>query len=232
MSGGWQRRLLTELAFVVVLGTPVVLFLLIASPRVQAVKLLKQLNSLQINRSSFHQAQALAGQFGRQAACVGDNCLFQFQNAWLHRLHLAPLTEFTVMLVRGGVPSDPGGGSLRAVDISLLVDTAQKDGAIASALVFERAGAQGDPAFQASVTIASDGHAGRTVVIMTPQASAREKARARAFNLRCLTRLGGCHSSRDLLPGVWNGARRVEQVQSTPEVNSHATTWAMLSARN
>lgn len=232
MSAGWRRRLAREAAFVVLLCTPVILFVLIASPRSQAVKLLRQLSTIQVNRSHFQQAQALATQFGGQAACVGDNCLFQFQNAWLHRLHLAPLTEFTVMLVRGGAASDPGGGSIRAVDIAMLVNAPDQDGPIASALVFERAGAQGDAPFQASITIASDGHPGRTVVIMTPQASAREKMRARAFNLRCLTRLGGCKTSRDLLPGVWNGARRIERVQSGAESSSQAAIWPTFSARN
>ncbi|MGH7914609.1 MAG: hypothetical protein ACREPW_08170 [Candidatus Binataceae bacterium] len=218
--------------FVVLLGTPIALFLLIASPRASAVKLLKQLNSIRVNRTHFQQAERLAAQFGGQAACVGDNCLFQFQNLWLHRLHLAPLTEFTVMLVRGGSPSDPGGGSIGAVDMAMLVNAPAQAGPIASALVFERAGGRSDTPYQASVTIASDGHAGRTVVVMTPAASAREKARARAFNLRCLTRLGGCKSSRDLLPGVWSGARRIERVQAGAPASMYSATWRTSAARN
>lgn len=232
MNAAWKRRLAQELAFIVLLGTPIGLFLLIASPRARAVKLLRQMSAIQLNRTHFQQAQTLAAQFGGQAACVGDNCLFQFQNVWLHRLHLAPLTEFTVMLVRGGSASDPGGGSIGAVDMAMLVSAPEPAGPIASALVFERAGGRGDTPFQASVTIASDGHAGRTVVVMTPAASPRERARARDFNLRCLTRLGGCKSSRELLPGVWNGARRIERVQAGWPARMYSAARLTSSARN
>lgn len=212
MRPGWQRRLLRELAFVVVLGTPLLLFFLIASPRANAVKLLRDLNAVQVNRTHFHQVETLAAGFGSQAACVGDNCLFQFQNLWLHRLHLAPLTEFTVMVERGGAPTDPGGGEVRAIDMAMLVRSAPEGGSVTSALVFDRGDEPGGPPYQASVVIGRDGRPGRTVVLLSPHASARQRARARAFNLRCLTRIGGCATSRDLLPGVWQGARQIESV--------------------
>ncbi|HXE31945.1 MAG TPA: hypothetical protein VN515_09115 [Terriglobales bacterium] len=234
-----SRRLLRELAYVVVLGTPVLLFFLVAAPRSNAVRFLKQLNRIQVNQTHFQQVEQLAGQFGSYAACMGDNCLFQFQNQWLHLLHLAPSTQFSVMMQRGGSPSDPGGGTVGTLDMAMLVSRDDAGGgAIASALVFERA--HGDPRdpYQASITFGSDGRPGRTVVTLAPGSSPRQRSRARAFNLQCLTRLGGCKNSRDLLPSVWQGARRIESVglyAPAPSPGAAArrlTAWSTFGAVN
>lgn len=205
-----HQRLLRELAYVVVLGAPLALFFLVAMPRANAAKLLKGLGAVQVSHTHFAQVEQLAAQFGSHAACVGNNCLFQFQNQWMHWLHLAPLTEFSVMVQRQGSPGDPGGGEVGALDMAMLVNSSVGDGgAIASAVVFERSAGG---AYDASITFGADGKPGRTVVTMAPGVSPRQRARARAFNLACLTRIGGCRTSRDLLPGVWQGARRIQSV--------------------
>ena len=213
MSLSFRHRLLREFAYVFVLGTPVVLFFLIAMPRSNAVKLLRQLRTVQVDHTHFQQVERLASSFGHYAACVGNNCLFQFQNQWMHRLHLAPLTEFTVMVQRGGDPESPGGGEVGAIDMAMLVSHDDPPGgAIASALVFDHAEVNADGPYQASIVLETDGRPLRTVVRLSPGVSARQRLRARAFNLRCLTRIGGCTTSRELLPTIWGGARRLQSV--------------------
>ncbi|MGH9418044.1 MAG: hypothetical protein ACRD01_15595 [Terriglobales bacterium] len=217
----WRRRLARELAYIVILGTPVLLFFLIAQPRSQAGRLLKELNAIEVSRTHFRQVERLATQYGGNAACVADNCLFQFQNAWMNRLHLAPLTEFSVMIERSGSPSDAGGGGIRAIDMAMLVSRRDPgdwpgSGTIASALVFDRGGFSGERPFQASITFGVNGVPGRTVVRIAPKATPSQRARARAFNLRCLTRIGGCNSSRELLPGIWSGAERIQEALAAP----------------
>lgn len=210
-----RRRLLRELAYIVILGTPLVALVLIFAPRNDAGRLLRSLRTIRVAHTHFQQVEQLAVQFGSSAACLGDNCLFQFQNLWLSRLHLAPVTEFSVMLRRSGSPGDPGGGTVGSLDMAMLVVRAPGDSAaIASALVFERSERQPGGPFQASVLIDPSGIPGRTVVRIAPGATALQRSQARAFNLRCLTRLGGCTSSRQLLPEVWSEARRVQSARN------------------
>ena len=211
-----RHKVLRELAYILILGTPVALFFLVAMPRSNAVKLLKDLDRVQVERTHFDQVEQLARRFPGYAACVGDNCLFQFENLWLHRLHLAPLTEFTVMVQRGGDAEAPGGGQVEAIDMAMLVShgfagDGDGSGAIASALVFDHAALMpGGPPYEASIRLQANGRPDRTVVRLSPGASAGERRRAREFNLRCLTRLGGCRNSHQLLPQIWNGAQRIQ----------------------
>ncbi len=216
-----RRRLLRELAFVLVLGAPLVLLVLIFAPRNDAGRLLRSLSPVRVAQTPFDRIERLATQFGASGACVGDECLFQFQNTWLYRLHLAPVTQFSVLLRRHGSPGDPGGGTVGSLDFSMLVVRSPGVGdAIASALVFERAGPQPGGPFQVSVLINHRGVPGRTIVRLASGATALQRRAARAFNLRCLTRLGGCTSSRQLLPEVWRGARRIQSVRGPAPASS------------
>ncbi|HXR98463.1 MAG TPA: hypothetical protein VN709_11540 [Terriglobales bacterium] len=209
-----RNRLLRELAYIVVLGTPLVLYFLIAMPRSNAVRLTKSLETMAVNRTKFNDIEHLAAQFHGYAACVGDNCLFEFQNSWLHRLHLAPMTEFSVMVQRVGRASDPGGGEVGAIDMAMLISRdsgfRSGEGAIASAIVFDRGEIGPSGPYTASIDIGMDGRPDRTVVTLSPGATARQRRGARAFDLQCLTRIGGCKDSHQILPQVWNGARRIE----------------------
>ena len=209
----FRRRWLWEIALALLLAAPLALWLLILAPRSNALKLLQRLDQIQVSRTSFNQVQRLASQFGGDAACVGDNCLFEFQNVWLYRLHLAPITEFSVMMQRGGSPADPGGGRVAVIDMAMLVSRDFNGrGTIASALVFDHDRGVGGP-FQASITFTADGRPDRTVVQISPAATASQRGQARNFNLQCLTRIGGCRDSHQLLPDVWNGARHLDDVQ-------------------
>ncbi|MGH9486601.1 MAG: hypothetical protein ACRD04_03315 [Terriglobales bacterium] len=211
MKSSWKLRLLRELAFVVIIGTPVLLFFLVMSPRSHATRLLRQLRAVEVSQTQFEKVQTLAQHYGSSAACVGDNCLFQFQNAWLHWLRLAPMTEFSVMVRRHGEATDAGGGHVGAIDMAMLVSRNwDQGGAIASALVFDQMDEQGLPPYEASIVFGADGQPGRTVVRMTPRASRGLRRSAREFNLGCLTRIGGCRNSHQLLPNVWRGARRIQ----------------------
>lgn len=223
MSTPLRYRLLRELAYVIILGTPVVLFFLVATPRSHAVKLLKALSPVHVSQTTFNQVEQMAASYGDYAACVGDNCLFQFQNEWLHRLHLAPRTEFSVMMQREGSASDPGGGKVGAIDMAMLVSNDfDRGGAIASALVFDRSEVGPEGAYDASITFQADGRPDRTVVMLSPRSSARQRVRAREFDLRCLTRIGGCKTSRDLLPTVWENAHRIQSVGLRPIIERSA----------
>ena len=220
----WRRWVLRELIYVVVLGTPIALFFLVAIPRADAARLLKELNQVRVRSTSFNRVEKMAAQFGGNAACVGDNCLFEFQNVWLHRLHLAPLTEFSVMLRRGGSALDPGGGTVAAMDMAMLVTRDfHQGGTIASALVFERSRPGPNGPYQASIVIGANGQPNRTIVQLSPASTAVQRKQARAFNLQCLTQLGGCKTSRQLLPGVWRGARRLEDVYAPPAAGSSSS---------
>lgn len=208
-----------ELAFVVIIGTPVLLFFLVMAPRSHAARLLGQLRAVQVEHTPFHAIEGLAQEYGNSAACVGDNCLFQFQNAWLHWLRLAPRTEFSVMIRREGSGREAGGGVVGSMDMAMLVSAnayTNAGGPIASAMVFDHMDADGLPPYDAAITFGSDGKPGRTVVRLSPRASAGEQRRAREFNLGCLTRIGGCRTSRELLPSVWRGVRRIQTVASKP----------------
>ena len=220
MKQGWRRRIAIELAWLVVIGTPVLLFFLITIPRSHAARLLRELKDVQVSQTQFRAVEALAQQYGDDAACVADNCLFQFQNTWLHRLRLAPRTEFTVMVRRHLNPGDTGGGQVGILDLAMLVSpNGDGGGAIASALVFEHMTGDGAP-WNASITLDPGGRAVRTVVELSPQASLGHRREARSFNLACLTKLGGCKSSRELLRGVWDSARRIQSASK----NSAAST--------
>ncbi|MGH9475208.1 MAG: hypothetical protein ACRD1C_02625 [Terriglobales bacterium] len=224
MPNRWSIRLLKELAFVVIIGTPVLLFFLVMSPRSHATRLLRQLRVVEVNRTSFHQVEALAAQYSPAAACVGDNCLFQFQNLWLHWLRLAPRTEFTVMLRRAGSSDDPGGGRVGVLDMAMLVsqDMSATNAAndIASALMFDEMSEQGVPSYRATINFNNGGQPGRTVVRLSPRAKASQRRQARGFNLSCLTRIGGCRTSRQLLPTVWQGAQRIQSASKRSATTS------------
>ncbi len=233
MKPRWSTRLLRELAFIVIIGTPVLLFFLVMAPRSHAAHLLRQLRTVQVEQTRFTAIEALARAYGDSAACVGDNCLFQFQNAWLHWLRLAPHTEFSVMIRREGGASDPGGGVVGSMDMAMLVSPntyTNRGGAIASAMVFDHMDADGLPPYDAAITFDSKGQPGRTVVRMSPRASAGEQRRAHEFNLGCLTRIGGCRTSRQLLPAVWRGVRRIQTVRLAPPLRGAAPRASRWSA--
>ena len=50
VTSSLQRRLLRELAYIIVFGTPLVLFFLIAMPRSNAARLTKSLEPVAVNR--------------------------------------------------------------------------------------------------------------------------------------------------------------------------------------
>jgi hypothetical protein len=221
MATSSRRRLMRGVVLAVVVGAGVWWLLLVFAPRSNAGRLLRGLRSVHVARTHFDRVERLATQFGSSGACVGGNCLFQFQNTALHWLHLAPVTQFSVLLRRSGSPGDPGGGTVGSIDWAMLVIRTPGVGApVASALVFERSRIPPGGPFQASILMDARGIPGRTVVRLAPGATARQRRQARAFNLRCLTRLGGCTSSRELLPSVWNDAQRIQSAANTGSSSS------------
>ncbi len=49
----------------------------------------------------------------------------------------------------------------------------------------------------------------QAMVLLTPQATPSERKAAFAFNLNCLSKLGGCKDSKDLLPSAWRANKPV-----------------------
>ena len=48
----------------------------------------------------------------------------------------------------------------------------------------------------------------RAFVTLSPESSAKEREAAFAFNLNCLSKIGGCKDSRELNPRVWENAEQ------------------------
>lgn len=198
---------------VVALGALIALILLVTMPRAEAARAQVALQAMTVGQTHFQGVEQLAQEFGGNALCVGDNCVFQFRNRWLHWLHLAPLTQFSVKVHRQGSAWDPGGGSVGAMDWAMLVNRDPLgSGIVASALVFERTGAAADP-FRVNAVMGTGGRPRRTTVMLAPNASPTQRAQAVAFNLRCLTRIGGCRASSELLPDA--PARQVQASASS-----------------
>jgi len=63
MASPLRQRLLKEIAFVLIVGVPVLLFFLATRPRANASRLLKQLHSVEVGTTPFRTVEALAQRF-------------------------------------------------------------------------------------------------------------------------------------------------------------------------
>lgn len=179
----------------------------IEQPREQAAKLLQQLQALQIGQSPYSQVEQLVAGYGNQSHCYEDDCSVTFNNAWMHRLGLAPVTQMQVMLHRSE-------SRLSGINLAMMVaGTSLQQPPRAAAMVFDRPQQGSAPSWRAVITEDARGRPVKTFVQMSTQATVEQRTAAFDFNLACLTQRGGCQTSRDLLPGVWQGVSRIEWVQ-------------------
>src|SRR5579863_6753455 len=121
--------------------------------------------------------------------CVADKCdyTFAFKNTWLSRLRLAPFTDFAAEIkVRNGQ------AAMRIVDY---VCKRGDSGFIASVVDDSTGELRGG--FPASRNIQ------KTIIILTSESTTAQRKQAYAFNLVCLSKIGGCKDSFELLPGPW-----------------------------
>jgi len=203
---GLGRRIAIA-AVVLVLLVTALLLRAIEQPREQAAELLQQVQALEIGQTPYSQIEQLVAEYSGRSTCYEDDCSVRFDNAWMHRLGLAPMTQLQVMLHRRE-------SRLSGINLAMMVTGATlQQPPRATAMVFD-APPQGDsPAWRAVITDDANGRPVKTFVQISTQAQAEQRKAAYGFNLSCLTRRGGCQTSRELLPGVWKNAQRVEWVR-------------------
>lgn len=118
--------------------------------------------------------------------CTSDHCdfRFSFQNIWLHRLLLAPLTEL-------GAEIQVRGGKVDSTNVGLLVGPR---GAVALTVQ--------DCSGRQKTAIPGRRDPLITLVEIAPTATPAQHRGAFAFNLTCLSKIGGCKNSYQLLPSL------------------------------
>lgn len=176
--------------------------------RHSAQSFLDDLGKLRLGESTLEDTQKLATKYEAAATeeenAVGDvdpNCSpeycefkFFFYNAWMKRLRLAPPTWLRAqVVVRMG-----------RVDYKQVELSSGKGIAFYSAVVMEFLSLPRpfeDKNYHVGRKLSSD-IKWRVIINMTPHASAKEREQAYAFNLSCLTRLGGCKDAAELLPTI------------------------------
>ncbi len=133
-------------------------------------------------------------------ACSSPECRldFGFRNSWLSSLHLAPSTELSASLFfEGGVLHSR--------------ETIFGQGMCCVAVVREVPNSTfGEPlsgALYVRLERDDSGLVRRAILNLALNASNKERAEAYAFNLACLSRLGGCQSATELLPASSGGGR-------------------------
>ena len=134
-----------------------------------------------------YQGQSL---YPRYSDCTAEHCYMgiRISNETLLPVHVVPLTIFsTGIRINGGVVTE--------IDMGFLSDTGKP--LFCSALTVERVYNPLDTGefFAATPELC------KKTVYLTPKAAARDRAKAFNFRLSCLSRLGGCKTAPELLPG-------------------------------
>lgn len=207
MGRPWLARRMTAMVVLALLLVSAALYRAIEQPQRQAARFLGQVQELQVGQTAYSQVRQLVAEYPGQSRCYENDCSVRFDNAWLHRLGLAPVTQLQVMLHRSE-------SRLSGINMAMMVAGASlQQPPRAAAMVFVAPHRDSGPAWRAVITDDAQGHPVKTFVQMSPQAPAPQRNAAFAFNLGCLTRWRGCATSRDLLPGVWQNASRIEWEQ-------------------
>jgi len=121
--------------------------------------------------------------------CSADLCDldFVFQNTRLERLGLAPLTDLSCE-----VQVRHGRTAYRIVDF---VSRGTSFGF--GSIVIE------DFTGKLEAAVPGRRNIQKTIINLTPQSTATQRAQSYAFDLHCLAKIGGCKNSFELLPGPW-----------------------------
>jgi hypothetical protein len=152
----------------------------------EASKFLREVQNVPIEKVSETQVWGLWQRYHRYGAlerCTNEHCEleFHFTNAWLSTFKLAPFTDlYGVFVVDKGIISGKRVGMLTQTDI---VD------------VWENA-PTGDP-FK---VFAETPH--KLQIVLTSQATTKERTDAYSLDADCLIKLGGCKSTREMNPAV------------------------------
>jgi hypothetical protein len=181
-------------------GIVVVCLLLLASVKIysdqtrqRAEHVLAQVRSIRVGQSFDPLKQSISLQNTGQFVCSDNRCSMEseFTNSWLSKLRLAPPTLFRV-----NVASE--GDRVISLQVGEYIDQQ------ASASTTEGSIGYGpEPPCAPHRRETRFGEPWRVVIFVTPSCSGEQIERAYAYNLACLSKLGGCKNARDLLPGAW-----------------------------
>jgi len=144
---------------------------------------------LWVGDAFYGHALRLPGAGGLPPGCSADHCdyLFEFQNTWLHRLHLARFTSFGAEIkIRNGLVV------IRSIEFLV----------VRGQLIFFAAVVE-DSTDKLRRPLPSRRLKAKTIIWLTAESTAAERQQSFAFNLECLSKIGGCKDSFELLPGPW-----------------------------
>ena len=193
-----RSSVLGYLAVLSVLVLAVIAAVVTHQPTRNAQRFMKDLMHLEVGKSSFTDALDLSKRYGgiewkvndSPEKCTPERCYlaFPFENTWLHRLHLAPRI---VLMAIVGVEN----GQVRSRLVGFASATRTP-----SIEVFanERLAFSSGEAYR----IVSYSAVPRLGIELTPLATSDQRQRAYAFNLSCLSKIGGCGDAGELLPSL------------------------------
>lgn len=163
-----------------------------------AEALLGDVRHLRAGESTFSDARNFSSKYARYLSVDSSSCSqmscnfsFSFDNRWLHNIRFTAYTLFTCQIV---VTSD------RVTWMELMMAT--DAGSRVFIEQFPSAGRLAPYKSGGKMTTSAPWHAILIDVQFTPDASTSLKENALAFNLPCLTKLGGCRYSEEMLPQV------------------------------
>ena len=167
--------------------------------REMARAVLHDVGDLQVGQATFADAQRVSRQYSRylmssDEPCIPTSChlAFGFDNRWLSRIGLAPLTTFIAQLsVSNG----------KVTWMELLMGA----GPTTKVLVEEFPPGTQSRAYDVNGKLIMAHPSPRAILIVvqfTPDADPLQKKAALAFNLDCLTKLGGCKYGEEMLPRI------------------------------
>jgi len=192
-----KSRLIASLGFIVIcIG--IVGFFFLHFPELKAKYFLSELNSLQVGKSTFQDAQGVALRIhATQGIACGPNAC-----TWVARISNLNLperwrrTELTLVVgfeIRDSILVEKGAGLQFGTGTSVsFVHVDEKE---------HWRSASTEPVSVETQYTSDDPHY-RAFVRMTPAASESDRKRYLSLNLHCLSKYGGCKDAAELLPTV------------------------------
>jgi hypothetical protein len=168
----------------------------------RAALFVSEMSKIEPGVSTFQDLSRLSSQFEANRdnlvqLCDKQACQvsFTFENRPLVRLHLAPFTHLAGWVK---VEND------KVVNLGLAYRVDEERELSSSATVLEFPASPDRKGFVVTKSDVAGGKPPFTVVRLSSDATARQRAIAFDFDLSCLSRLRGCADAKVLSPSVWN----------------------------
>ena len=205
-----SRRVLIVFAIMVAIVSMAVIAAVLSARATQrrAGRFLADLTALRLGESTFDDAKRLKDRYDGfvfpvsddPRDCTAERCgfAFRFENTWLSRLRLAvPTALFCGVTVRAG--------RVDGRSAWLACDTRPFE---TDVMVIEGPPNRFGPPDRHEELggIYHHAKAGHWVIKLASPANPALRQSAFAFNLGCLSRIGGCRTKEDILPGMWQKA--------------------------